>query len=220
MQPSHSNCSIALPQKDLLRGSIIFFSPIVLVLLAITLVSVVLGLRQAKHILAEGGQQIRLENAPMVFLLCVTAFCIGYALFDAGSIPDYSRDRVFPMFVASVCLVGCAVMIARMILAPETDTIFADSERSAEAGQARYSLWSTLAWFAALLVATSLFGFIIALALFFVQLYADQSQYERCFCSDLCACGHPFICTMAWALNRDFPPGLLQAYSNLPWPFT
>jgi hypothetical protein len=25
---------------------------------------------------------------------------------------------------------------------------------------------------------------------------------------------------MAWALNRDFPPGLLQAYSNLPWPFT
>ncbi|MDG2463412.1 MAG: tripartite tricarboxylate transporter permease, partial [Planktomarina sp.] len=166
---TYANQAIQIAQsrfrKGFVEGIDYIFSPIVLVLLAITLVSVVLGLRQAKHILAEGDSKSGSKRAPMVFLLCVTAF-IGYALFDAGSIPDYSRDRVFPMFVASVCLVGCTVMIARMILAPETDTIFADSERSAEAGQARYSLWSTLAWFAALLVATSLFGFIIALALF------------------------------------------------------
>ncbi|MDA8967001.1 tripartite tricarboxylate transporter permease, partial [Planktomarina temperata] len=166
---TYANQAIQIAQsrfrKGFFEGIDYIFSPIVLVLLAITLVSVVLGLRQAKHILAEGDSKSGSKRAPMVFLLCITAF-IGYALFDAGSIPDYSRDRVFPMFVASVCLVGCTVMIARMILAPETDTIFADSERSAEAGQARYSLWSTLAWFAALLVATSLFGFIIALALF------------------------------------------------------
>jgi len=24
---------------------------------------------------------------------------------------------------------------------------------------------------------------------------------------------------MAGVLNRDFPPGLLQAYFDLPWPF-
>ncbi|MDB2459472.1 tripartite tricarboxylate transporter permease, partial [Planktomarina temperata] len=155
---TYANQAIQIAQsrfrKGFFEGIDYIFSPIVLVLLAITLVSVVLGLRQAKHILAEGDSKSGSKRAPMVFLLCITAF-IGYALFDVGSIPDYSRDRVFPMFVASVCLVGCTVMIARMILAPETDTIFADSERSAEAGQARYSLWSTLAWFAALLVATS-----------------------------------------------------------------
>ncbi|MDB3873898.1 tripartite tricarboxylate transporter permease, partial [bacterium] len=178
---TYANQAIQIAQsrfrKGFFEGIDYIFSPIVLVLLAITLVSVVLGLRQAKHILAEGNSKSGSKRAPMVFLLCITAF-IGYALFDAGSIPDYSRDRVFPMFVASVCLVGCTVMIARMILAPETDTIFADSERSAEAGQARYSLWSTLAWFAALLVATSLFGFIIALALFlfsFMRIRANMS---------------------------------------------
>ena len=178
---TYANQAIQIAQsrfrKGFFEGIDYIFSPIVLVLLAITLVSVVLGLRQAKHILAEGDSKSGSKRAPMVFLLCITAF-IGYALFDAGSIPDYSRDRVFPMFVASVCLVGCTVMIARMILAPETDTIFADSERSAEAGQARYSLWSTLAWFAALLVATSLFGFIIALALFlfsFMRIRANMS---------------------------------------------
>ena len=195
------------------------FSPISLVLLAITLVCVVLGLRQAKHILAEGDSKSGSKRAPMVFLLCVTAF-IGYALFDASSIPDYSRDRVFPMFVASVCLLGCAVMIVRMILAPETDTIFADSERSAEAEQARYSLWSTLAWFAALLLATALVGFIIALAVFLFSFMRIRANMSALFAAVYTFAGVAFICAMAWALNRDFPPGLLQAYADLPWPFT
>ena len=220
---TYANQAIQIAQsrfrKGFVEGIDYIFSPIVLVLLAITLVSVVLGLRQAKHILAEGDSKSGSKSAPMVFLLCVTAF-IGYALFDAGSIPDYSRDRVFPMFVASVCLVGCTVMIARMILAPETDTIFADSERSAEAGQARYSLWSTLAWFAALLVATSLFGFIIALALFLFSFMRIRANMSAVFAAIYALAGIAFICTMAWALNRDFPPGLLQAYPNLPWPFT
>ena len=220
---TYANQAIQIAQsrfrKGFVEGIDYIFSPIVLVLLAITLVSVVLGLRQAKNILAEGDSKSGSKRAPMVFLLCVTAF-IGYALFDAGSIPDYSRDRVFPMFVASVCLVGCTVMIARMILAPETDMIFADSERSAEAGQARYSLWSTLAWFAALLVATSLFGFIIALALFLFSFMRIRANMSAVFAAIYALAGIAFICTMAWALNRDFPPGLLQAYPNLPWPFT
>ena len=33
-------------------------------------------------------------------------------------------------------------------------------------------------------------------------------------------CGLIFMCAMAMLLNRDFPPGLLQSYFDLPWPFT
>jgi len=36
----------------------------------------------------------------------------------------------------------------------------------------------------------------------------------------LSAAGLVFILAMAWVLNRDFPPGLLQSYFDLPWPFT
>jgi hypothetical protein len=32
--------------------------------------------------------------------------------------------------------------------------------------------------------------------------------------------GVVFMLFMAWLLNRDFPPGLLQSYFDLPWPFT
>ncbi|MDG2462584.1 MAG: tricarboxylate transporter, partial [Planktomarina sp.] len=83
-----------------------------------------------------------------------------------------------------------------------------------------YSLWSTLAWFAALLVATSLFGFIIALALFLFSFMRIRANMSAVFAAIYALAGIAFICTMAWALNRDFPPGLLQAYANLPWPFT
>jgi len=34
----------------------------------------------------------------------------------------------------------------------------------------------------------------------------------------LTAAGIALICVMAGALNRDFPPGLLQDAVDLPWP--
>jgi putative tricarboxylic transport membrane protein len=195
------------------------FSPIVIVLLVITVLSVVIGLRQAKHIMAEGDVKSGYKRAPLVFLLVVTGY-IAYALFDAASIPSYSRDRVFPIFVASVCLVGCAFLIIRMMLKPETDTIFADRERSGEDADATHGLWPTLGWFAALLLLTSVFGFILALGVFLFTFMMMRARVGVVFSLGYTAAGIAFICTMAWMLNRDFPPGLLQEYFDLPWPLT
>jgi putative tricarboxylic transport membrane protein len=141
-------------------------------------------------------------------------------LFDAASIPSYSRDRVFPIFVASVCLVGCAFLIIRMMLKPETDTIFADRERSGEDADATHGLWPTLGWFAALLLLTSVFGFILALGVFLFTFMMMRARVGVVFSLGYTAAGIAFICTMAWMLNRDFPPGLLQEYFDLPWPLT
>ena len=195
------------------------FSPIVIVLLVITVISVVLGLRQAKHIMAEGDVKSGSKRAPLVFLLVITGY-IAYALFDAASIPSYSRDRVFPIFVASVCLVGCAVLIIRMMLKPETDTIFADRENNGEDADATHGLWATLGWFAALLVLTSVLGFVLALLVFLFSFMVVRARLSVAHAGMYTAAGIAFICAMAWTLNRDFPPGLLQEYFTLPWPFT
>jgi len=152
-------------------------------------------------------------------LLVVTGY-IAIALFDAASIPSYSRDRTFPIFVASVCLVGCAALLIRMMLKPETDTIFADRELSGEDAMAPNGLWPTLGWFAALLILTSLVGFILALALFLFSFMRLRAQVSTMFAALYAAAGIAFMCTMAWLLNRDFPPGLLQEYFDLPWPLT
>lgn len=220
---TYANQAIQIAQsrfrKGFGEGIDYIFSPIVVILVIITVISVVLGLRQAKHIMAEGDITAGRKRAPMVFMLLITAF-IGYALYDAMSIPSYSRDRTFPIFVASICLIGCAFLIIRMMLKPETDTIFADRELNGEDADATHGLWPTLAWFGALLLLTSLLGFILALAIFLFAFMVIRARVSMVFAVGYTVAGIAFICAMAWLLNRDFPPGLLQEYFTLPWPFT
>jgi len=195
------------------------FSPIVIVLIVITVLSVIIGLRQAKSIQAEGNVAVGTKRAPMMFLLAITALVVLFML-NAWQIPDYAyRDRIFPNFVAIVTLVCCLALIAQMMLSPETSSIFADREVEDEA-QNVHGLWPTLAWFAALLVATALVGFILALAAFLMAFIRFRAGKPWGFAVVYAAAGILFICAMAWTLNRDFPPGVLQSYFDLPWPLT
>ena len=193
-------------------------SPIVLILIVITVLSVVVGLRQAKNILAEGEVPSGGKRAPIVFLLAVIAFVV-FALYNTASIPDYAAvDRVFPVFVASVTLVCALILLVQSMWVPESHVLFADRESSTEASDNVYSLWSTLAWFAMLLILTSLLGFILALLIFllsFMKVRAGLSWVATVIYS---ASGIAFICLLAHLLNRDFPAGVLQSIVKLPWP--
>jgi len=176
------------------------------------------GLRQAKNILAEGEVPSGGKRAPMLFLLALMAF-ITFALINTASIPDYAAvDRVFPVFVASVSLVGAVILLVQMMISPETHTLFADRENGSEESANVFGLWPTLAWFAFLLILTSLIGFILALGVFLVSFLRIRAGLEWPKVALYAACGIAFMCAMAWTLNRDFPPGLLQAYATLPWP--
>lgn len=206
-------------RKGIEDGLEYIFSPIVIVLLIITVLSIVIGLRQSKSILAEGDVKSGSKRAPFVFLLVITGY-IAYAFYDAASIPAFSRDRTFPMFIAGVCLVGCAVLIIRMMMQSETAPIFADREVTGDDADAAHSLWPTLAWFAGLLILTSLLGFILALALFLFAFLKVRARLSNGQAALYAGCGLAFMCTMAWLLNRDFPPGLLQYFVKLPWPLT
>ena len=195
------------------------FSPIVIVLIIITLVSVVVGLRQAKNIQAEGAVVSGGKRAPLIFLLLVTGY-IALSYWNAAIIPDYARmDRVFPIFVATISLVGCAILLIQMRFKPETDALFADRETEDKDANA-YGLWVTLAWFAGLLIATSLVGFILALAGFLFLFIRFRAGQTLTFALIYTGLGIAFISAMAASLNRDFPPGLLQSYLDLPWPLT
>ena len=194
-------------------------SPIVITLVIITVISIVVGLRQAKNILAEGQVPSGGKRAPLIFLLAIIAF-VAYALLDTAMIPSYAFvDAVFPVTIASATLICGMVLLVQMQLRPETDALFADREKSAHPDDATaHGLWPTLAWFAGLLLATSLLGFILALALFLLAFFRVRVGLQWGRTVMLSAIGIGFMCFMAWLLNRDFPPGLLQHYTNLPWP--
>jgi putative tricarboxylic transport membrane protein len=194
------------------------FSDIVLVLLVITLVSIAVGLRQAKLIMPEGQTPTGRKRAPLIFLLAITAYLL-VTFWDAQAI-NIQTDRIFPMTISFIGLICCFGLLIRMMRAPEGDAVFADREASGEDAEAPHGIWATLGWFAALLVMASLVGFIIALAIFlilFFQIRARLSWARTLLFSSL---GIAFMLGMAAVLNRDFPPGLLQEFVKLPWPFT
>ena len=196
-------------------------SPIVIILLIITVFSIVFGLRQAKNILAEGDVGSGSKRAPMIFLLILTGF-IFYALINTATIPDYAKtDRVFPVFVASVSFVGALILLIQMMISSETHTLFADREANGDDRNSAYALWPTLGWFAFLLVLTSITGFILALGIFLISFLRVRANLNWVHAVLYTLAGISFMMFMAWTLGRDFPPGLLQFYFKyLPWPFS
>ena len=149
-------------RKSFEEGIDYIFSPIVIVLIIITVVSVVLGIRQAKSIMAEGEVQSGSKRAPLIFLLIIAAYLI-VALINAHMIPDYNMtDKIIPLVVGGFSLLCCLILLVQMMRRPEGDAIFADKEVAGEDADAPYGLWSTLAWFGGLIAATWFVGFILA----------------------------------------------------------
>ena len=196
------------------------FSPIVLVLIVITLISVFFGIRQAKSIMAEGVVQSGAKRAPLIFLLVISAYLI-FALINANMIPDYNMtDKIIPLVVGGFSLFCCLIMLVQMIRRREGDVIFADKELAGEDKEALHGLWKTLAWFGGLIIATWFVGFILALLGFLLSIFRIRIGASWKLTFLLTACGIGLMCFMAYMLNRDFPPGLLQQYTKLPWPLT
>ncbi len=205
-------------RKSFEEGMDYIFSPIVIVLLIITVVSVVLGIRQAKSIMAEGEVQSGAKRAPIVFLLLVTAYLLT-AVINANAIPDFNMtDKIIPLGIGCFALLCCLLLLVQMIRKPEGDSIFADKELAGEDAEAPYGLWPTLAWFAFLITATWFVGFILALLFFLVSFLKIRAGAGWVKTLLLTACGIGMMCIMASALHRDFPPGLLQSAIDLPWP--
>ncbi len=191
-------------------------SPIVLVILALTVISVVIGIRQAKQILPEGEVPAGRKRAPVIFLLGVTGYLM-VAWVDAMQIKMMS-DKIFPVTVSSITLICCLLLFIRMMRAPETDIIFTDRAQDHEDINAAHGLWGTLAWFAGLLILSSLIGFVLALPVFLVSFLRVRAGLDWPRVLILSAIGIGFMIAMASWLHRDFPPGLLQEMIRLPWP--
>jgi hypothetical protein len=127
---------------------------------------------------------------------------------------------VFPLVIGTVTLIGCVALLVRMARRPETDEVFIDLEAGGDDSRAPHGLWRTLAWFLALLILSGLFGFIIALALFLTAFFRVRAGQGWAATAVYTVAGLAFMMFLAAILGRDFPPGLLQDYVNLPWPLT
>ena len=191
-------------------------TPITISILILTVLSIVIGIRQSKNIRENIDTYTGTKRAPLVFMLALTAYAAISAV-DASQITRFG-DKVFPLTVALATLLACCAMLARMMLRPETDDAFIDLEAGGADAEAPQGLWRTLSWFLGLLVLTGLFGMVIALVTFLVAFFRVRGAQSWQKSLVYTAIGVGFILFLAGILGREFPPGLLQSYTNLPWP--
>lgn len=197
------------------------FSPIVITLLVITVISLFFGIRQAKSINTSGDIQSGSKRAPFIFLSITLVYFIA-SYWNASLINDrLIGDKIIPLVIAGVGIFACLILVVQMMRKSETDPIFADMEVAGSDAEATHGLWSTLAWFGMLLGLSGLVGFILALSVFLISFMRIRAGLSWLNSVLYAAAGIAFMCFMAWTLNRDFPPGILQHYfTDLPWPLS
>ena len=194
------------------------FTPLSIGILVLTVLSIWVGIKQSKNIRENIEAPTGAKRAPVIFLLCITAY-IAISVVDASMITRFG-DKVFPLTVGIVTLAGCLALLIRMRRNPETDEVFIDLEAGGEDSRAPQGLWATMAWFMGLLLLTFVFGLVIALGIFLTLFFHVRGGLSWLKSLVFMAGGLAFILFLAWVLGRDFPPGLLQSFTNLPWPLT
>ena len=205
--------------RDFMEGIGYVLSPTVLILIVITVVSVWLGVRQSAKLnepqdLEHEGHS---KTGPTIFALVVLAI-LAVTTIDALSI-SVMIDKVFPVTVAGLASIGAVIVLLQMRRSPLSSPLFSDTDVHGEDAKAESGLWPTLSWFLALLGLTALFGFVIALIAFFVLFLRLREGLGWGRIALMTIGGVGVLLILAGVLNRDFPPGILQSYVDLPWPF-
>ncbi len=206
-------------RRGLEEGMDYIFSPTVIVLIVITVVSIWLGVRQSGSLNAphDTSHEGRSKRGPVLFAVVIFALLLTTAL-DALRL-SVLIDKVFPLTVAGLSAFGALLVIVQMRRSPVSSPLFADTDVHGDDARAERGLWPTLGWLLGLLALTALVGFVIALGVFFLVFLRVREGLGWGRIAALTVLGIGLLLVLAGALNRDFPPGLLQSLVDLPWPF-
>jgi putative tricarboxylic transport membrane protein len=199
----------------------------VMIIIAITVVSVWLGSRsrvgEDGAVRAAPAGAAPVDDRPVaprgpqaVFASLVLALSV-YALISAWQ--KSFLGGIFPLIAAGVVLIFSALLLGAILFGRPGNAAQYDQEYQepySELGTG--TLWRNIAWFAGLLVASALVGFIIAITAFFIaflRLRADVSWLRTII---LTSAGVGLMILLGYFLVLDFPRGLLQDFVRLPWP--
>ncbi len=198
-------------------------SPLVLVILAVTIVSVWLSARKKPAARAAGAHELSTSGTvPAIRTRKLQAgFSLSIVVFSAAMLMDSFRipvllDKIFPIAVALVTLPFALLISYLQIRGHDRRPELVDEEPTAETGGR--GLVTTLAWMAGLVVLTALTGFFIANFLFFIAFLIRRDRMPWIMALP-CACSASSVLWMfSWLSNCDFPRGLLQNLVDMPWP--
>ena len=216
-----------------------FARPGVLIILAVTLVSVALGARghgARARVVAAGtdeprtdeprrGSPARSPGPQLVFLGGAIAVLI-YAAWSSLRLSPLGR--IFPLSVAIVTLVLCVALVVVLRVGAagnsadvdlEQDATDVDLEDDAAAVPAgRWGgTWSCAGWFGVLVAATGLVGFLPGAFGFFVAFLRFKARQRWGPTLALAASAVAILAVIANLLLVELPGGLISLYIDQPW---
>lgn len=198
----------------------------VIIIGLLTLASVIFGLRNRVD---EHGQvgpvadnapdvpQFR-AHLPQIGFAAVVLAAMALAFWD--SLQHDFLGKVFPLSVAIVGLIMVAVLLWELWFGKTGHHSHFDSELTGDhVGKPDvHSIWSGLGWLAALVLLSTLAGFVLGVAgffLIFMRLRVRAGWFRSLHMTAWAVGG---IILAAWLLSLNFPSGLLQSLVHLPWP--
>lgn len=201
--------------------------PGVLIILAITAVSVYLGSRSrvGEEGVVRGGAAASTtphpaarRRRPQILFAAGVVALFAFAVLD--NLQHTFLAAVFPVAVGAVSLLAGGYVLWAVAGRRVDHPANQDQEvTGAHVGDpAVASPWTSFGWFAALFALAALLGYILAVAVFFLVFvrrraglgWTATALYTVAMLACVLALGH--------ALSLDFPRGVLQEYAELPWP--
>ncbi len=160
--------------------------PGVLIILAIILVSVWLGFRDRQsgtQLIGHGSDGPAsdapvLTRGPQLIFLGGSSAVLLYSIWSSLDLSPLGS--MFPLSVAMVTLGLCLYLLGALIFGPVENRANVDLEYGVQYNEEteKSGLWVNVAWFAVLIGATALFGFILGTLCFFVAFLRLKAQID------------------------------------------
>lgn len=206
--------------EGLTDGLAYVFSPTAIILLVLIIGSLIAASRFSPHKEKPEAPTPATGRPQQLFAGALVAFA-AFALFSLSGI-NQTIDKAFPIVAASIALIGGAAALLQMYLRRDrlSHAVYADIEQAGDDVALPRGLLLTFGWLAGLLILTSVVGFILAMATFFVVFLRIRAQASWRMTIGATVLGLGGILILAAALNREFPGGILQSLIELPWPLS
>jgi TctA family transporter len=188
--------------------------PIVLVILALTMLSVLVAIRMRRSlpVPSEAGEAVRLRRAPQIGFTLFLVAGVALALWD--SLQVSWLGSIFPLAVSVATLALVAPVLAMQAVGAGPQGVFTDEEigATAQRGCVHY-----LAWIAGLFPLVLVLGFPLAAGVFVFALVSTGLRGEVVRAAVLAAGSTAFLVIVARFLGLTYPNGQVQDILGLPF---
>ena len=210
--------------------------PGVLIILAITVISVWLGAR-GQGTRAQGAQPSAVGSrrsppaqnvAPQLAFVGGAIAILLYAVWSSLRLSPLGR--IFPLSVAVATLVFCVALIVVLRVRPSTSPANVDLEYGVEDGKGAHQsdaeavtasggggTWRSAGWFGVLVTAAGVLGFLPGALIFFLAFLRRKAQRSWGLTLTLTACVIVALAAAANLLLVELPGGLIAEYVDQPW---